>query len=253
MAGRAGFDLVAVNAFQFVVLKEKGLIQPYLSPERAAYKKGFKDPSAYWVDLWDNYFVIAYNSKLVPAEKRPQVWEDLLDPQWNGKIGMDPGDYQWYIGIVSQFGKDRGLKFMRSLAQQQIRWRSGHPLLLQLMAAGEFDLSVNYAHTVEREKEKGTPVDWVSTLDPIPVDLHPVGIAAKAHNPNSAKLLMDFILSREGQMLLSKTARLPARPDVEPPFPSLDPKRLKLMPIPLEGTTRILTDHVKEFRKIFGL
>src|SRR3989338_6448977 len=51
MAGRAGFDLVAVNAFQFVVLKEKGLIQPYLSPERAAYKKGFKDPSAYWVDL----------------------------------------------------------------------------------------------------------------------------------------------------------------------------------------------------------
>jgi iron(III) transport system substrate-binding protein len=50
-------------------------------------------------------------------------------------------------------------------------------------------------------KKAGAPVEWIKTADPIFVTLSPVAVAAKARHPNAAKLLMDFILSKEAQLV----------------------------------------------------
>lgn len=70
-------------------------------------------------------------------------------------------------------------------------------MISQLMAAGEFPLGIVYAHRIESMKKAGAPVEWIKTADPIFVTLSPVAVAAKARHPNAAKLLMDFILSKE--------------------------------------------------------
>ena len=54
-------------------------------------------------------------------------------------------------------------------------------------------------------KKSGAPIEWVKTADPVFVTLAPVAVAAKARNPNAAKLLMDFVLSREAQTRCCET------------------------------------------------
>ena len=66
-------------------------------------------------------------------------------------------------------------------------------------------------------------------LEPIVATPNVIGIGKNAPNPNAAKLLVDFFLSKEGQIISQKQQyRVPANPDLLPVSPSLDPKNLKI-------------------------
>ena len=60
-------------------------------------------------------------------------------------------------------------------------------------------------------KSDGAPVDWIETFDPIVVTISGLGLSAKASNPNSAKLLIDFATSKRGQQMVRGMRRIPAR------------------------------------------
>jgi len=241
---------VAVNAFEAGFIKANQLAQRYTPPSAQGYRKGFVDPDGYWVDIYDNYYVLGYNTKLVRKAETPQSWEDLLDAQWKGKFAMDPEDHAWYLALQETWGKDKAERYGRALAGQGIQWRKGHTLIAQLLTAGEFPLGLVYAHRMEELKQKGAPVDWVTTTDPIPVEVHPILIAAKAQNVNAAKLFMEFVTSREGQALIKEFGRIPAHPEL-PLGWSVNPKQLKLHGVGVIGPDRA-SQVIKEWREIFS-
>ena len=245
--GKVFFDLVSVRGVETHQLVKEGFIQPYLSPESAAYPQGFKDAKGYWVDYFDAYNIIAYNTKLVPKEHAPKSWDDLLDPRWKGKIAMDDEMYSWYAAMAVAWGRERAERFMKAFAKQDIQLRSGQTLIAQLMAAGEFHMGMALAHRIERMKEQGAPVEWVTTLDPITVSLHPIGVATKAPHANSAKLFIDFVLSKEGQQLVLAMGRTPSRPGIDT---KMQAKNLKLFPIP-SALGESYNRYQKEFRELF--
>ena len=247
-AGKVLFDLVAVRGLETHQLVKAGLLQPYVSPESAAYPAGFKDSKGYWVDYFDSYNVIGYNTQLVAREQAPKSWEDLLDPKWKGKIALDEENFSWYGAMTQKWGTEKTQRYMRALAKQDIQLRNGQTLIAQLMAAGEFSVAMVLAHRIEKMKEQGAPVAWVTTLDPVTVSLHPIGIAAKAPHPNAAKLFVDFILSKDGQQLLLSIERTPARPGIDT---KMEARKLKLFPMPPELGERY-EQFQKEFREIFG-
>ena len=247
-AGKVLFDLVAVRGLETHQLVKARLLQPYVSPESAAYPAGFKDSKGYWVDYFDSYNVIGYNTQLVVREQAPKSWEDLLDPKWKGKIALDEENFSWYGAMAQKWGKEKTQRYMRALAKQDIQLRNGQTLIAQLMAAGEFSVAMVLAHRIEKMKEQGAPVAWVTTLDPVTVSLHPIGIAAKAPHPNAAKLFVDFILSKDGQQLLLSIERTPARPGIDT---KMEARKLKLFPMPPELGERY-EQFQKEFREIFG-
>jgi len=247
-AGRSAMDLVNLTTIN--ALKRRNLLQAYRSAEFAAYPQQFKDADHYWATLYNIYYVIGYNPKMVDPRDAPRSWDDFLDPKWKGKIGMDQEEYEWYAATLSYWGREKAQKFHRALAKQGIHWNRGHTMISQLMAAGEFPLGIVYAHRVESMKKSGAPIEWVKTADPIFVTLSPVAVAAKARNPNAAKLLMDFVLSREAQLILRNANRLSGRSDVEPLVPEMHPSKLKIGAIdPTVGEE--LTKYSKEFRQIY--
>jgi len=247
-AGKVLFDLVAVRGLETHQLVKAGLLQPYVSPESAAYPAGFKDSKGYWVDYFDSYNVIGYNTQLVARDQAPKSWEDLLDPKWKGKIALDEENFSWYGAMTQKWGKEKTQRYMRALAKQDIQLRNGQTLIAQLMAAGEFSVAMVLAHRIEKMKEQGAPVEWVTTLDPVTASLHPIGIAAKAPHPNAAKLFVDFILSKDGQQLLLSIERTPARPGIDT---KMEARKLKLFRMPPELGERY-EQFQKEFREIFG-
>jgi iron(III) transport system substrate-binding protein len=250
MAGKTTYDVL--NAFALKVLQNRGLLQPYAAPEAAHYPNGFKDARNFWVSLYSGYNVIGYNTKLVAKAEAPKNWEDLLNPRWKGKLGMDDEEYFWYAGMLKHWGQERGKKYMEGLAKQELQFRNGHALLADLVSAGEIPVAVVvYPDQIEQMKAKGQQVEWVKTSDPVLVNMAPVGVAAKAPHANAAKLFMNYSISKEGQDILQKARRASARLDVTPLVPDMDPRKLKLVPLDPEIPTS--AEHVKDFRRAFGL
>ncbi|MBI4528157.1 MAG: extracellular solute-binding protein [Deltaproteobacteria bacterium] len=247
-AGRNSVDLI--NNTVLNALKKAGLLQPYRSPENSAYPEQFRDPDGYWTSLYNNYYVLGYNSNLVSAREAPRDWPDLLNPKWKGKIGMDQEEYEWYAATLQYWGREKAQKFHRALARQDIHWRKGHTLISQLIVAGEFPVGIVYAHRAESMKKAGAPIGWVKSSDPVFVTLSPITIAAKAPHPNAAKLLFDFMLSKEAQLMLRGVNRISGRLDVEPLVPEMHPSKLKLVAID-PRVAEELGKYSREFQDIY--
>lgn len=120
------------------------------------------------------------------------------------------------------------------------------------MVAGEYPLGIAYTNGVERVKERGAPIDWIDTTEPIVTGINAIGIGAGAKNPNMAKLFVDFLLSKKGQEILSNQKRIPVHNDVKPIFSKADPAKLKLRQVP-EEVYRNINEYASQFKKIFGL
>ncbi len=249
-AGQFLFDVVSISSSEAGILKASGLTQRYQPPSAVAYPKSFVDPEGYWVAAYVNYYVIGYNTKLVSKTEAPKDWQDLLLPQWKGKLAMEVENYAWFRGLKEAWGQEKAVQFARSLTTQDIRWRKGLTLTARLLAAGESHAAIVAANSIETLKARGAPVEWVTTTDPIPAEVHPIQVAARALHPNAAKLFVEFVASREGQTLIKNLQRIPAHPDVAPGW-SVNPKELKLQGVGVAAPDRV-SQLVKEWREIFN-
>jgi iron(III) transport system substrate-binding protein len=160
--------------------------------------------------------VQAYNTKLVKKEELPKTWDDLLNPRWKGRLGIEAEDQDWLAGIARELGEARGTKLFRDIvAANGISVRKGHTLLTQLVASGEvpFALTV-YNYKVEQLRQKGAPIDWLSIGAAI-ARPNGVGVARQAPHPHAALLFYDFEISEEGQKILAERDFVPTNTRVE--------------------------------------
>ncbi len=213
--GRHAFDVVASNGFDIYLLQKKGLLGKYLSQERKFYRERDRDEDGYWTAMWFVTWVVGYNTNIVRSQEAPKSYSDLLIPKWQGKIGLDDQNYEWFATMLSAMGKEKGRAFMKGFSKQKLEFRSGHPVLTQLVVAGELPMSVLYFHHVEAERKKKAPIDW-ARIEPVIEGLSAVAISSKAPHPEAARLFVDFGLSKEGQQIIRSFNREPARTDVLP-------------------------------------
>jgi iron(III) transport system substrate-binding protein len=242
-------DVFSGSHLAMINHKKMGHLQKYISAEQRAFPKEFQDPDGYWTAFYMDTRVLAYNTRMATRDNLPKTYDDLLLPKWKGKMAMDDADYILYGSLLEMMGRERGLLFTKKLAQQDLIIRSGHSLLTQLLIGGEFPIYLDgFGSNIEKFKAQGAPIDWTA-LEPVVVSLNPVGMAINAPHPNAARLLVDFLLSREGQELGKSVAKIPARTEVDAPYPRLT-KGLKLFPVPVSVADRY-GEIVKEFREIF--
>ena len=209
-------DVIMNGGARTYITKKEGLLMKYISPESKFYGTGFKDPDGYWTDAYLNAHVLVYNTRMLKPAEVPLTHADLLKPQWSGKFVMVSKAYEWFLKIIKLQGEAKGMEFFKRLAAQKPGFRIGSSQIADLVAAGEHPLGINtYSTNIEDLKAKGAPVEWVG-LDPVVATLHPIAVSAAAPHPNAAKLFVDFVLSREGMMLLRSFKRIPSRLDVEP-------------------------------------
>ncbi|MGE5305489.1 MAG: ABC transporter substrate-binding protein [Alphaproteobacteria bacterium] len=233
-AGSHRFDIASIPSIDLQTIKKKGLLASYRSPELDGIPKGLKDEDGYWAAMYITQFIIGYNIRMINKSDVPRDWDDLLRGQWKTRIGMDPDAPLWYASLLEYWGREKATRFMKALAAQQPHLSRGYTLLAQMMAAGEFPLAIVHAHKVEDMKNKGAPIDWVRTVDPVVTSAHALAIAAHAPHPNAARLLEDFILSKEGQLTLHQSFLVPVRTDIPPLTPALDQSKLKVFPVHAE-------------------
>lgn len=227
-AGRFTCDVIETNGPEMEALYREKLLEPFESPHfKDLPQAAFAKHRHYVADRF-NFFTIGYNTNLVKPEEVPRTYEDLVNPRWSGRVGIEAGDVDWFAALVKHMGDEKGLAYFRKLAGQKPQIRSGHTLMAELVASGEIPLVATiYNHNMERLKKRGAPVEW-KALDPTFGRPNAVGVSRNAPHPHAAMLFTDFLLSREGQELLKKRNRVPASRAVKTklndfPFEMIDP------------------------------
>lgn len=201
------------------VLKEKGVLAKYLSPQRKFYPEGFKDKDGYWTDVFLTVHSLVYNTRMVPPKEIPVKYKDLLNPKWKGKLGINLNNFMWAKVIANIMGEEGGLEFLKALARQNPSVRKGGTLSTTLVAAGELPIAVSVnANNVEEIKAKGAPVDWARLQEPLYAEVHPAALNAFAPHPHAAKLFIDFAISQEGQKLIVELGKISSRRGIKSKF-----------------------------------
>jgi iron(III) transport system substrate-binding protein len=227
-AGRYSVDAFELNGPELEAMWREQLLDRFYSPQaKNMPPQAFAKNGAYVADRF-NFFTIGYNTNLVKPDEVPKSYEDLLDPKWVGRIGIEASDTDWFGSLVHAMGEEKGMAFFRKLAAMKPQLRTGHTLMAELIASGEIPLALDiYNHNAERLKAKGAPIDW-KPLPPTFGRPNGVAVAKHAEHPHAALLFVDFMLSLDGQKLLKKRKRVPASNKVESklndfPYEMIDP------------------------------
>ena len=88
-AGALKADVVFGGGSELQIFKKAGLLAPYVSSETRGISEAFRDPDGYWTTVHLLEMVTAYNTNQIRASDLPKTYEDLLKPEFKGKMMMD--------------------------------------------------------------------------------------------------------------------------------------------------------------------
>jgi iron(III) transport system substrate-binding protein len=182
------------------------------SPNRRALRAGFADKEGYLNGMWASLLVYMFNVKQVTRAQAPKSIDDLLQPKWKGKLGMDKDADDWLAAVLDYYGDARGREIARALGTQQLNVRQGRSLVSQLVAAGEFPVQIDaHHHEAVSLRKAGAPVDYVFPEPFVPVKAVSAFVLS-SHPPHlhAAALLVDFMISKKGQEIAYRQNRWPA-------------------------------------------
>jgi iron(III) transport system substrate-binding protein len=151
---------------------------------------------------------IWYNTDLVkPAEIRS--YNDFLNPKWRGKIGyLDPrspgaGDSQWAF-----MWEVKGEDYLKKLAQHDLFLGRDQRVLAESLAKGRVAVMIGLTqYSFVPFIKAGLPVKALPALEEGTYGTGGSGnlaVIKKPAHPNATKIFVNWLLSREGQEVVSK-------------------------------------------------
>lgn len=202
------------------IIKPAGILEPL---EPMLILPEVKDPNLWWggklpfVDK-EKRFIIApmaypssgleFNSDYVTKQEM-ESYRDLLNPRWKGKIVMsDPtiggSGQSWFSSIGL---KVMGLEFIRALAKQEPMLTRDLRLQAEWMARGKYPVGIGTSRGIMVEMQRaGVPL-----AEHIPKEGTTLAAGGnnlvlyqKAPHPSATRVLVNWLLSREGQTVYSK-------------------------------------------------
>jgi ABC-type Fe3+ transport system substrate-binding protein len=148
----------------------------------------------------------SYNVNKVKKEDLPKTWEELLtDPKWRGgRVGVGNRPQLWLAMLWTQKGAGWTTDYMNKLfteVKPQLRKEAINGLM-KLASIGEFDLAIPSAgYRVKIQVKRGAPIAF-HCPEPVPTSSSPVGIFKGAPHINGARVFVNWLLSKEGQLAL---------------------------------------------------
>lgn len=163
-----------------------------------------KSPNGHLIGHRVQVRCFSYNTDKVKKSELPDTWGDIVaSDRWKGKLlALTNRPDHWALHLWVTQGEEWTTSFLSKLfleIKPQLR-KEGENAALALLAAGEFDAMIGgTVHSASTLIKKGAPIG-VHCPDPItPGSMTTVGII-KGGNENAAKLFVNWLLSREGQI-----------------------------------------------------
>ncbi|MBM4259816.1 MAG: extracellular solute-binding protein [Deltaproteobacteria bacterium] len=153
-----------------------------------------------------NSNIAAYNTKITKPEGLKSHL-DLLHPKWKGKIvAYDPRARGHIQNVRALYHNPKlgGEFFRRFFSETDVTLSRDQRLMIDWVAQGKYELSVFSSNNdVFDAKRKGLPIDIIDAPDDesyMSGGFGHVGIVNKTPHPAAAKIFLNWLLSKEGQL-----------------------------------------------------
>lgn len=146
---------------------------------------------------------MAYNTEKVRVADLPATWDDLIkNPRWRGgDLALSNLADSWLLALWGSKGEQWGEEFTRGLfALQPQRRKEGMNATMALTVAGESHANIPAgSDRAQQYLKKGAPLGY-HCPSPVPVTVSQIAMLEKSPHKNSARLFINWLLSREGQL-----------------------------------------------------
>jgi iron(III) transport system substrate-binding protein len=250
-AGKALFDLVMSTEDTMRIMLNEGILAKYDSPMSKEFPKDAIDPQL-GPRARNHIIGIVYNKGTIKPDDAPKTLEDLVKPQYRGKLVMaDPTLHtttaQWLVNVHKLIGKDKSEKFVRDLAAMKPTLVESFNPAAERVTSGEFPIAITYVYYVYLHGIKGAPIDYVRTGKFLG-DASYLSLHNKAPHPNAAKVFIDFFLDEESMSIMAKAGEFVNRKGIYPPVPDAD----KIQFVEMDDLgEKLYAEKRKEFHKLF--
>jgi len=206
-AGRFIADALESTPGLLMLLRERGILKAYASPELTRYpdeaKTKLDGARVYWVTDREAYLGFGYNTRMIAPSEVPKSFQDLLRPELKGKLAVTTESST--SRVIGTMVKLKGEEFVKRLRGQEVRlFKASSAGFLDLIAAGEVAGSfVVFRNQVAVMKERRAPVDW-APMDVAPTNAGGSAVIANAPHPHAALLFTDFVIGADGQKLMEQ-------------------------------------------------
>ena len=250
-AGKPLFDVAITIADPMYLMQREGVFAKYESPSAAGFPKSLIDPN-----LGPNYRTlligIVYNKNMIKRADAPKSFEDLVKPQFKGKLVMpDPTQHttttQWVASLPKLLGKDRADRFVRDLAASKPVLAESLLPPVERAITGEVPIAITLLHYTYVFSQKGAPLDYVQ-MPRLLGDGNYVGLASKAPHPSAGKAFIDYFLDDECMNIMAKLGEFVNRKGIVPPLEGVD----KIQFVPMDRLdSKTYAEKKKEYQKVF--
>lgn len=250
-AGKALFDVVLNNAGPMQIMLTEGAFVNYQSPLARNFPPEFVHPQ-----LGPSYRTgvvgIIYNKDIIAPDKAPKTLEDLLKPEYKGKLAFpDPTRgavaLMWPASLYKLMGKDRADDYLRRLGATRPIIVEGVLNAAERVTTGETPLAISYLKYVATFGQKGAPLDYVR-MDKMLGHSHAIALSSKTQRPNAGKTFIDHFLGDDSLKIMAKQGEFVTRKGIYPPIADVDKIQIVEMD---ELDTQGFAEKRKEYRKIF--
>lgn len=227
-AKKIGADVLMVaDPSYYLKLDDQKLLLPYKSKEEKNLIND-KDAEGAWYAVRVCNMIIAYNADKLKAEDAPKNWTDLTDPKWKGKIAMpNPMLSGTAYVAVGALADKYGWEFFDKLKANGMRVEEGNSAIQNKLLTGEYAAAMILEENILKlANTKKEPLKVIYPKDGVVQVPSPIAIFNTTKNPEGAKALVDWWLSKEGQQAVVKGWMHSVRGDVKEPIGSVPTKGL---------------------------
>lgn len=202
----------------YLSLKKDNLLLDYVSPNLKDVITD-KDEKGAWSSVRISNMIIAYNSDKLSPEEAPKSWKDLTDPKWKGKIAMpNPMLSGTAFVAVGALADKYGWEYFDQLKANGMRVEEGNSAIQNKLLTGEYAAAMILEENILKlAATKNEPLKVVYPEDGVVIIPSPIAIFNTTKNPDGAKAMVDWWLSKEGQQAVVEGWMHSVRGDVHPP------------------------------------
>lgn len=243
-----------------IVLKEKGLLEPYKSPSAQDIPAKLIDKDGFWTGFAARARVLVYNTQMLKEAELPQSIFDLTDKKWKGKVALAYplfGTTATHIAaLYSTLGREKTEAFLQDLKANGVVIVDGNAVARDVVVEGRLPLAFTDTDDVNVAIQSGKPVKMVfPDKDGLGTLLIPntVALIKSCPHPNEAKVLIDYLLSKdtESKLAFSESAQIPVRPGVRKPAHIPDIAAIGIMEVDYHRIAKELEKAAAFCQKLF--
>lgn len=179
----------------------------------------------FYFSAYETPAVIAYNSDALSESEVPHDWDEVLAPEWRGKVlirnPIASGTMRTIFGMIIQRGiretgdTAAGFEWLRRLDAQTTNYPLNPALLHQQLLRQEGLITLWDLPDILVEQGRGSPFGFVLATSGTPVIEDAIAIVRGASHPEAAREFVEWVGSVEAQLLAARDVyRLPARRDL---------------------------------------